>query len=109
MATKMTAQTALDMMQKFKELCDIRTDYDKTSMLIASMNWQELQAHLVKVQQKYFLEVALYNSFNSIPPQSLLQNAINCMNFLQQLAMAKCLIDIAELTNKEQQDWKNNI
>lgn len=105
----MTAQNALDVMQKLKELCDIKTDYDKTFMLIATMNWQELQAHLVKVQQKYFIEVTVYNLFNFVPPQSLLQNAINCMNFLQQLAMAKCCIDIAELANKVQQEWGNNV
>ena len=98
--TKMTVQTALDIMQKLNEIFDIKNDYDKISMFIVSMNWQELQAHLVKLQQKYFVEVSIYNLFNTVPPQSLFQNAINYMNFLRQLAMAKCCIDIAELTNK---------
>ncbi|MBD5407171.1 MAG: hypothetical protein HDR51_05055 [Treponema sp.] len=96
----MTVQTALDIMQKLNEIFDIKNDYDKISMFIVSMNWQELQAHLVKLQQKYFVEVSIYNLFNTVPPQSLFQNAINYMNFLRQLAMAKCCIDIAELTNK---------
>lgn len=98
--TKITVQTALDIMQKLNEIFDIKNDYDKISMFIVSMNWQELQAHLVKLQQKYFVEVSIYNLFNTVPPQSLFQNAINYMNFLRQLAMAKCCIDIAELTNK---------
>ncbi|MBQ6207335.1 MAG: hypothetical protein IJK52_09670 [Oscillospiraceae bacterium] len=82
--------------QAVKELLDITSDYHKTQSLLNEMKWDELYAHIQDVMKKYPLEVVAYNFMNPQPPQSLQENAINCMKFLRILAIQKGAKDISD-------------
>lgn len=77
--------------KKAKEISDIQEEFQKTKRLLQEGKTEELQKHLQDLQKKYVLETLVYNTANPNPPQSLEENAINCMNFLQSLIASKSL------------------
>ena len=79
-----------------KELCDIRDEYKKTQQLLQEQNWGELQKHISTVIQKHPTEAAIHNLVNPCMPNTIEQNAINCMGFLENLFKGKLGVDIAD-------------
>lgn len=83
--------------QDTKELCDIRDEYQKTERLLREHKQEELQQHLQEVSGKYLVEKLAYNAVNSQMPQTLEQNARNCMIFLDDLFKKKLALKIKDL------------
>lgn len=78
-----------------KELTDIRAEYLKTQRLLEAQCWEELQQHITAIIRKYPEEAMVHNCLNPCMPDTIQQNAINCMGFLQNLFAAKLGVDIA--------------
>lgn len=78
-----------------KELTDIRDEYLKTQRLLEAQRWKELQQHITAIIRKYPEEAMVHNCLNPCIPDTIQQNAINCMRFLQTLFAAKLGVDIA--------------
>ncbi len=72
-----------------KELIDLQNEIQKTQKLLAKGNWQELEKHLTDIMNKYPVETAMHNSVNQVMPRSIQENAVNCINFLNQLIKGK--------------------
>lgn len=77
-----------------KELTDIRDEYLKTQRLLEAQRWKELQQHITAIIRKYPEEAMVHNCLNPCIPDTIQQNAINCMRFLQTLFAAKLGVDI---------------
>ena len=77
------------MIKESKELIDLQNEIQKTQKLLAERNWQELEKHLADIMSKYPAETAMHNSVNPVMPRSIQENAINCINFLNQLIKGK--------------------
>lgn len=85
------------LIQDTKELRDIRDEYQKTERLLKENKQEELQQHLQEVSSKHPLERLVYNTANPQMPQTLEQNARNCMVFLDGLLKEKLALKIKEL------------
>lgn len=81
-----------------KELHDIRDEYQKTQQLLQEQRWNELQMHITSVMVKHPTEASIHNLSNPCMPNSIQQNAINCMNFLENLFKGKLGLDIIDIT-----------
>lgn len=81
-----------------KELMDIRYEYQKTYQLLQEKRWYELKNHIDLVVLKHPTEAAVHNRINPCMPTTLEQNAINCMNFLENLFKEKLGIDVVDMT-----------
>lgn len=79
-----------------KELRDIKDEYKKTQQLLQERRWDELQKHISTVVCKHPTEAVIHNLVNPHMPNTIEQNAINCMGFLENLLKAKLGIDIAD-------------
>ena len=79
-----------------KELADIRAEYLKTQRLLEAQCWEELQQHITAIIRKYPEEALVHNCLNPCMPDTIQQNAINCMRFLQNLFAAKLGVGVAE-------------
>lgn len=77
-----------------KELADIRDGYQKTQRLLEVQCWVELQQHITAVIRKYPGEAMMHNYINPCMPDTIQQNAVNCMGFLQNLFAARLGVDI---------------
>ena len=77
------------MTKESKELIDLQNEIQKTQKLLSERNWQELEKHLIDIMNKYPVETAMHNSVNPVMPRSIQENAINCINFLNQLIKGK--------------------
>ena len=77
------------MTKESKELIDLQNEIQKTQKLLAERNWLELEKHLADIMSKYPAETAMHNSVNPVMPRSIQENAINCINFLNQLIKGK--------------------
>lgn len=77
------------MIKEIKEIIDLQNEIQKTQKLLAERNWHELEKHLISIMNKYPAETALHNSVNSVMPRSIQENAINCIDFLNQLIKGK--------------------
>lgn len=82
--------------QETKELRDIRDEYQKTQQLLEEQRWDELQNHIMSVMIKHPTEAVLHNLVNSCMPNTIEQNAINCMGFLENLFKEKLGINITD-------------
>ena len=74
-----------------KDFLSIKNDYNKIIDLFEQEKWQELEKHLYDIQMRYFQEAVAYNSINTTMPNSVQENARNCLQFLEQLAKFKGL------------------
>ena len=81
-----------------KELLDIRDEYQKTQQLLQERRWNELQNHITDIMMKHPAEVMVHNSVNLYMPDTVEQNAINCMGFLENLFKGKLGVDIVNVT-----------
>lgn len=81
-----------------KELCDIRNEYQKTQKLLQEQRWDELKNHITEVIMKYPVEANIHNLRYRIMPNTIQQNAINCMCFLETLFRTKLGINVADIT-----------
>ena len=81
-----------------KELCDIRDEYQKTQQLLQEQSWDELQNHISTVMLKHSTEAMVHNLVNPCMPNTIEQNAINCMGFLENLFKGKLGMDIVDIT-----------
>ncbi len=79
-----------------KELRDIRDEYQKTQQLLQEQRWDELQKHITSVMLKRPKEAVFHNLVNPYMPNTIEQNAINCMGFLENLFKEKLGISIAD-------------
>lgn len=82
--------------KKVYDIVDIKNDLDKTQQLFNGQKWDELREYLGKMQMKYISEIFVYNQANRVPPRNLQENAMNCMDFLSQLAIAKMIESIKD-------------
>lgn len=81
-----------------KELYDIRDEYQKTQQLLQKQSWDELQNHILTVMMKHPTEVIVHNLQNPCMPNTIEQNAINCMGFLENLFKSKLGVNIVDIT-----------
>lgn len=81
-----------------KELMDICDEYKKTYQLLQEQRWDELRNHIDSVVIKHPTEAAIHDMINSCMPTTLEQNAINCMDFLENLFKGKLGIDVLDTT-----------
>lgn len=86
------------LIHKTKELCDIRDEYQKTQQLLQEQSWDELQNHISTVMLKHPTEAMVHNLVNPCMPNTIEQNAINCMGFLENLFKGKLGMDIVDIT-----------
>lgn len=84
-----------------KDISEIRSEIDKVKNLLKSGDLQELQNYLQELQNKYIVETAAYNMVHSIPPRSLEENALNCIDFLNTLLIKKSAEELEDNQNKE--------
>lgn len=85
----MKNQTGYEDNKEVKEIEDIISEKNEIQCLLRECSWDELRMHLQKLNSKYFAETIVYNSVNTIPPQNLQENAVNCISFLDTLLVAK--------------------
>ena len=79
-----------------KELRDIRDEYQKTQQLLQEQSWDELRNHISNVKLKHPAEAMIHNLVNPCMPNTIEQNAINCMGFLENLFKGKMGAGIAD-------------
>ena len=72
-----------------KELRDIRDEYQKTQNLLQEQRWDELQNHITTVMFKHPNEVILHNLVNTCMPNTVEENAVNCMWNCQEMCSRK--------------------
>lgn len=82
--------------QETKELRDIRDEYQKTQQLLQEQSWDELRNHISTVMLKHPTEAMVHNLVNPCMPNTIEQNAINCMGFLENLFKGKLGADIVD-------------
>lgn len=80
-----------------KELRDIRDEYQKTQNLLQEQRWDELQNHITTVMFKHPNEVILHNLVNTCMPNTVEENAVNCMRFLENMFKAKLGMDVDDI------------
>lgn len=80
-----------------KELYDIRDEYKKTQQLLQEQRWDELQKHITTVMLKHPTEAIAHNLVNPCMPNTIEQNAVNCMSFLGNLLAGKLGLDVANV------------
>lgn len=85
------------MIKESKEIIDLQNEIQKTQKLLSERNWQELEKHLIDIMNKYPVETAMHNSVNPVIPRSVQENAINCINFLNQLIKGKSAQNIYDV------------
>ena len=86
------------LIQDTKELCDIRDEYQKTDRLLREGKTEELRQHIQEVINKHLLEASFYNIMNPVMPNTIEQNARNCMVFLDCLFKEKLALKIKDLS-----------
>ena len=79
-----------------KEIEDIISEKKRIQQLMGESKWSQLDAYLRKLNIKYGAETFIYNCANPIMPQSIPENAQNCIKFLESLLNVKLL----DATNK---------
>ncbi len=79
------------------KLQDIRNDYQKTQQLLQEQRWCELNNHIAHIVTKYSIEVAIHNLVNPYMPNTMEQNAINCMIFLENLFKAELGVYVTDV------------
>lgn len=77
--------------KRAKEIFDLKSEIQKTECLLREGRWNELSAHLQGLNMKYLLEAGVYNLANPYPPQTLQENAQNCLKFLSTLLAEKSI------------------
>lgn len=87
-----------ELIRETKELCDIRDEYQKAQKLLQEQNWDELQNHISNVILKHPTEAMVHNLVNRCMPTTIEQNAINCMDFLENLFKCKLGMDTVDIT-----------
>lgn len=75
--------------RKAKEMDDIKSEYSRVEKLLNDGKWNELSEYLQHLNAKYFVEIAIFNLSHPTPAQNLQQNAVNCLEFLRELALSK--------------------
>ena len=85
----MNNQNEYENIKKVEEIENIIHEKNETQHLLQECRWDELREHLQKLNSKYFAETIVYNAVNTNPPQTLQENAINCISFLDTLLTAK--------------------
>lgn len=90
-----------DVFEKANDISEIRSEIDKTKILLESGDLQELQNHLKEIQSKYMVETVIYNMAHTIAPRSLEENALNCIDFLNTLLIKKAAEKSEDNQNKE--------
>lgn len=94
----MTEHELEKIIKESKELSDIRDEYKKTYQLLQEQRWNELQTHITDVMMKHPTEATLHNLVNPCMPNTIQQNAMNCMGFLETLFKGKLGVEIIDLT-----------
>lgn len=84
----------LEEIKSGKEIEDIIFEKKRIQQLMNSSKWNQLDAYLKGLNKKYSAETFIYNCVNPIMPQSIPENAQNCIKFLESLLHAKTL-DVA--------------
>ena len=74
-----------------KEIEDIIFEKKRIQQLMNSSKWNQLDIYLKKLNIKYGAETFIYNCSNPIMPQSIPENAQNCIKFLESLLEEKTL------------------
>lgn len=97
----MNNKDAFDKVNKVNDIFEISSEIDKIKYLLRSSDLQELQNYLQELQSKYIVETAAYNMVHSIPPRSLEENALNCIDFLNTLLIKKSAEELEDNQNKE--------
>lgn len=75
----------LEIFEKFKDVKDIIDIYNEVLLLRAyyrAGQYEDMQKHIIHLMNKYDLETRVWNSANTVPPQSYYQSFINAENFL---------------------------
>ena len=81
----------LEEIKSGKEIEDIIFEKKRIQQLMNSSKWNQLDVYLRKLNIKYGTETFIYNCVNPIMPQSIPENAQNCLKFLESLLEAKTL------------------
>ena len=87
-----------------KEIEDLISERKKIQQLMNESNWDKLDIYLKKLGIKYGTETVIYNLANPIPPQNILENAQNCIKFLNSLLEAKTIDATNRSKNSNGQD-----
>lgn len=85
----MNNQKEYENIKNVEEMGNIISEKNETKRLLQECRWDELREHLQKLNSKYFAETIVYNAVNTNPPQTLQENATNCITFLDTLLAAK--------------------
>ena len=76
----------LKIYKKFKDVKEVKDYIDDVILLrqyYASQQFAEMQVHIQKLMNKYFVETAVWNAVNHYQPTTVEQSYINAENFLQ--------------------------
>ena len=76
----------LEIYKKFKDVKEVKDYIDDVILLrqyYASQQFAEMQVHIQKLMNKYFVETAVWNAVNHYQPTTVEQSYINAENFLQ--------------------------
>ena len=76
----------LKIYKKFKDVKEVKDYIDDVILLrqyYASQQFAEMQVHIQKLMNKYFVETAVWNAVNHYQPTTAEQSYINAENFLQ--------------------------
>ena len=84
---------------KMKEIDDIKSEYDRIEELLNNEPLDKLDEYLQQLNFKYLAETAIYNLSHTITTQDVQQNAVNCMEFLKELAIVKATKNAIEDKN----------
>ena len=76
----------LKIYEKFKDVKEV-TDYIDDVILLrhyyATQQYSQMQDHIRKLMNKYYVETAVWNTVNTSQPTTVEQSYINAENFLQ--------------------------
>lgn len=93
----------LEIFKKFKEtkdISDLIEDIEKLRYLYYSNQFEEMRKHINNLSSKYLTERIIWNSVNTVSPQTDKQHFINAENFLMAQGVKKIVEKIDDYKEK---------
>ncbi len=85
----------LKIYEKFKDVKEVKDYIDDVILLrhyYATQQYSQMQDHIRKLMNKYYVETAVWNTVNNYQPTTVEQSYINAENFLQ-MQGAKIIVE----------------
>lgn len=85
----MDGMNDIEKAKKEEEIKDIVSERKEIQKLMRDSQWEKLDTYLKQLNIKYRAETIIYNIANPVKPRNVIENAQNCIKFLDSLLKEK--------------------